>query len=158
MVSYSSFNNSCFFHYGYDFEKSLNQIVMLENNSNKTPRGKLSIRVVAMPKDTNPAGDMFGGWLLSEMDLAGAVYCKKIAKGKLVTIAIDKMVFKQPVFIGDTLCCYVDLVKTGTTSITVHIEAWINREFDEDSRTKVTCGEFTYVKVDEHGRPTPILT
>ncbi len=120
-------------------------------------KGDLTIRVLAMPADTNPSGDVFGGWLLSQMDIAGGVFCRKIAKGRVVTVAIDSTTFKLPVFVGDTLCCYVHLIKKGRTSITVGIEAWVNREFGEEgSSIKVTEGEYTYVKVDENRNPTPI--
>jgi acyl-CoA thioesterase YciA len=122
---------------------------------NKEPKGELAIRVVAMPKDTNPAGDVFGGWLLSQMDLAGGVFCRKIAKGRVVTVKIESTTFNAPVFIGDTLCCYVSLVKIGRTSITTYIEAYVNRDF-EDTRIKVTEGEFKYVKMDENRKPAPI--
>jgi len=122
---------------------------------NGKPKGELAIRVVAMPKDTNPAGDVFGGWLISQMDLAGGVFCRKIAKGRVVTVTIDSTTFNAPVFIGDTLCCYVSLVKIGRTSITVYIEAYVNRDF-EDTRIKVTEGEFKYVKMDENRKPSPI--
>ena len=120
-------------------------------------KGDLTIRVLAMPADTNPSGDVFGGWLLSQMDIAGGVFCRKIAKGRVVTVAIDSTTFKLPVFVGDTLCCYVHLIKKGRTSLTVGIEAWVNREFGEEgSSIKVTEGEYTYVKVDENRNPTPI--
>ncbi len=119
------------------------------------PKGELAIRVVAMPKDTNPAGDVFGGWLISQMDLAGGVFCRRIAKGRVVTVTIDSTTFNEPVFIGDTLCCYVSLVKIGRTSITTYIEAYVNRDF-EDTRIKVTEGEFKYVKMDENRKPSPI--
>ena len=121
-------------------------------------KGDLTIRVLAMPADTNPSGDVFGGWLLSQMDIAGGVFCRKIAKGRVVTVAIDSTTFKLPVFVGDTLCCYVHLIKKGRTSITVGIEAWVNREFGEEgSSIKVTEGEYTYVKVDEKRNPIPIV-
>jgi acyl-CoA thioesterase YciA len=122
---------------------------------NEEPKGELAIRVVAMPKDTNPAGDVFGGWLISQMDLAGGVFCRKIVKARVVTVTIDSTTFNEPVFIGDTLCCYVSLVKIGRTSITVYIEAYVNRDF-EDTRIKVTEGEFKYVKMDGNRIPTPI--
>tara|TARA_B100000809_G_scaffold72567_2_gene70302 strand:- start:5934 stop:6308 length:375 start_codon:yes stop_codon:yes gene_type:complete len=122
---------------------------------NKEPKGELAIRVVAMPKDTNPAGDVFGGWLISQMDLAGGVFCRRYAKGRVVTVTIDSTTFNAPVFIGDTLCCYVSLVKIGRTSITTHIEAYVNRDF-EDTRIKVTEGEFKYVKMDENRKPALI--
>ena len=120
-------------------------------------KGDLTISVLAMPRDTNPSGDVFGGWLLSQMDIAGGVFCRKIAKGRVVTVAIDSTTFKLPVFVGDTLCCYVHLIKKGRTSLTVGIEAWVNREFGEEgSSIKVTEGEYTYVKVDENRNPIPI--
>ena len=119
------------------------------------PKGELAIQVVAMPKDTNPTGDVFGGWLISQMDLAGIVFCRKIAKGSVVTISIESITFKETVFVGDTLCCYVSLVKIGRTSITTQIEAYVSRDF-EDTRIKVTEGEFKYVKLDENRKPTPI--
>ena len=120
-------------------------------------KGDLTIRVLAMPADTNPSGDVFGGWLLSQMDIAGGVFCRKIAKARVVTVAIDSTTFKLPVFVGDTLCCYVHLIKKGRTSITVGIEAWVNREFGEEgSSIKVTEGQYTYVKVDENRNPVPL--
>ena len=122
----------------------------------RTPRGELTIRVQAMPKDTNPSGDVFGGWILSQMDIAGGVFCKQIAMGRVVTVAIDSTQFRLPVFIADTLCCYVNFVKQGRTSVTVHIEAWVNREFDKEKIILVTEGEFTFVKVDEDRKPISI--
>ena len=121
----------------------------------RTPRGELTIRVQAMPKDTNPSGDVFGGWILSQMDIAGGVFCKQIAMGRVVTVAIDSTQFRLPVFIADTLCCYVNFVKQGRTSVTVHIEAWVNREYDKEKIILVTEGEFTFVKVDEDRKPIP---
>ena len=114
---------------------------------------KLTIQVVAMPADTNPSGDVFGGWILSQMDIAGGVYCRRIVKSRVVTVAIDSTTFKLPVFVGDTVCCYVNLIKVGNTSITVHIEAWVNREFEADKSIKVTEGDFTYVRVDKNRNP-----
>jgi len=109
-----------------------------------------------MPKDTNPSGDVFGGWILSQMDIAGGVFCKQIVMGRVVTVAIDSTQFMLPVFIADTLCCYVNFVKQGRTSVTVHIEAWVNREYDKEKMILVTEGEFTFVKVDKDRNPTPI--
>jgi len=114
---------------------------------------KLTIQVVAMPADTNPSGDVFGGWILSQMDIAGGVYCRRIAKGRVVTVAIDSTTFKLPVFVGDTVCCYVSLLKVGNSSMTVHIEAWVNREYEAVKSIKVTEGDFTYVKVDKNRNP-----
>jgi len=119
-------------------------------------KGELTIQVLAMPADTNPAGDIFGGWLLSQMDIAGGIFCRKIAKGRVVTVALEETTFNHPVFIGDTLCCYVSLVRQGRTSITVRIEAWVNREYERDASIKVTEGLYTYVKVDEDRKPITI--
>lgn len=120
------------------------------------PKGKLTLQVVAMPKDTNPAGDIFGGWLLSQMDLAGGIFCRSITKGRVVTVAIDTTEFKLPVFIGDTLSCYVELVHLGRTSMKVKIEAWVNRDYDETHIMKATEGNYIFVSVDENRNPMPI--
>jgi len=120
------------------------------------PKGELTIQVLAMPKDTNPAGDIFGGWLVSQMDIAGGIFCQKIARGRIVTVAINSITFKLPVFNGDILSCYVDIIKRGRTSITVHIEAWVNRRFETEKLIKVTQGDFTYVKVSEERVPVPL--
>lgn len=127
----------------------------MKSKGGEEPKGELTIRVLAMPADMNPAGDIFGGWLLSQMDIAGGIYSRKFAGGRVVTISIDSTTFKLPVFVGDTLCCYVDLAKKGNTSITVSIEAWVNRE-GSDHRIKVTEGKFTYVKLDDDRKPTAI--
>ena len=123
---------------------------------NPEPRGEIAIQVLAMPADTNPSGHIFGGWLLSQMDIAGGVFCGKIAKGPVVTVAINAITFKKPVNVGDVLSCYVDLIRKGRTSITVHIESWINREYGNDEIVKVTEGDYTYVKIDEEGKATEI--
>lgn len=117
-----------------------------------TPDGELAIRVLAMPENTNPAGDIFGGWVLSQMDIAGGLVTKKISKGRTVTVAVDSMTFNKPVLVGDTLCCYVKLIKTGKTSLTVKIETWVSRQYNE-SREKVTEGIFTYVAVSSDRKP-----
>jgi len=122
----------------------------------KEPQGELTIQVLAMPKDANPGGDIFGGWLVSQMDIAGGLFCQKIARGRIVTVAINSMTFKQPVFVGDLLCCYVHLKKKGRTSMVVHIDAYVSRRFESESRIKVTEGIFTYVKIDDQRKPTPI--
>lgn len=124
----------------------------------KEATGELAISVVAMPANTNPAGDVFGGWLLSQMDIAGGAFCRKITKGRVVTVSIDSTTFNEPVFVGDRLMCYVSLVRIGRTSITVQIEAWVNREFGNTPSLMVTEGEYTYVKVDENRKPVPIET
>ena len=123
---------------------------------NQNPKSELTIQVLAMPKDANPGGDIFGGWLVSQMDIAGGLFCQKIAKGRIVTVAINSMTFKQPVFVGDLLCCYVHLKKKGRTSMIVHIDAYVSRRFESEKRIKVTEGIFTYVKIDENRKPTPL--
>lgn len=119
------------------------------------PDGELSIRTLAFPADTNPAGDIFGGWVLSQMDIAGGIMAKKKANGRTVTVAVDAMTFHKPVMVGDVLCCYAKILKTGRTSIKIKLEAWVTREYEND-RIKVTEGIFTYVAVDEQRRPRPI--
>lgn len=121
----------------------------------KEPRGTLALRSLAMPADTNPAGDIFGGWLLSQMDIAGNLVAKKVAGGRTVTIAVDAMEFHLPVFVGDVVCCYTEVEKVGRTSIAIHIEVWVARQYEE-GRVKATEGKFTYVAVDENRRPKPI--
>ena len=119
------------------------------------PQGELATRSVAMPRDTNPNGDIFGGWLMSQMDIAGGVTADRRAKGRVATIAVEGMVLLQPVYVGDVVCCYADIRKVGTTSIAIHIEAWALRH-DTGLDVKVTEGQFTYVAIDDHGRKRPV--
>ncbi|MBG07242.1 MAG: acyl-CoA thioesterase [Halobacteriovoraceae bacterium] len=121
--------------------------------SDEEPKGELSIRTQAMPADTNPSGDIFGGWVLSQMDIAGGVFSSSLARGRTVTVAVDAMTFHRPVLVGDILCCYVQNMKTGNTSLSVKVEAWVSRNF---RRFKVTEGIFTYVAIDEDRKPRPI--
>jgi len=126
---------------------------MIEKPTNsEKPRGMLAIQTIAMPRETNANGDIFGGWLVSQMDLAGGVLAHKISQGRTVTIAIDSMIFKRPVHVGDTLSCYVDLIKRGRTSMTLHVEAWCLRQLTAQFE-QVTEGQFTFVAIDEAGRP-----
>jgi acyl-CoA thioesterase YciA len=119
------------------------------------PQGELSIRTVAMPADANPAGDIFGGWLLAQMDVAGGIIAHRIALGRTATVAVDAMKFHLPVFIGDILCCYAAVARIGRTSIAVKVEAWAERR-NSTVRVKVTEGVFTYVAIDEQRRPRPL--
>jgi acyl-CoA thioesterase YciA len=107
-----------------------------------------SIRIVAMPKDANPDGDVFGGWILSMMDVAGAIPARKIAKTRVVTVAMDNVQFLLPVFIGDCLECYCHIEKIGTTSITVRVETFVERREGEE-KLKVTEGRLVYVAIDK---------
>jgi acyl-CoA thioesterase YciA len=124
-------------------------------NEKDAPTGELTVRTMAMPRDTNPIGDIFGGYLLSQMDIAGGIFSQKIAKGRTVTIAVDSMTFYKPLNVGDVLCCYCDTIKIGRTSIAVKVEAWTIRKFQAD-REKITEGVFTYVAIDDNSRPRPI--
>ena len=120
------------------------------------PQGELTVRLIAMPRDTNANGDIFGGWVLSQMDQAGGIAAVEIAQGRVVTIAIEAMTFIRPVKVGDVLCVYTALDAIGRTSIKIHIEAWAQR-FRTHDRQKVTDATFTFVAVDESGRPRPVL-
>ena len=115
-----------------------------------------SLRTVAMPADANPSGDIFGGWIMSQMDLAGAIYASYMVKGRLVTVAVKGMTFHLPVFIGDQVSCYCAVEKIGTTSISIHIETWVRRKQSAEQNLKVTEATYTYVSIDQHRRPTAI--
>lgn len=115
---------------------------------------KLVIQVLAMPADTNPSGDIFGGWLLGQMDLAGAILAQEIAKNRVVTVGLDAMSFVKPVFVGDVLKCYATLERIGNTSVRVLVEAYAARVSGET--VKVTEGKFTYVSIDPNRNPKPI--
>jgi len=108
-----------------------------------------------MPADTNPAGDIFGGWLLAQMDIAGGIVANRRAEGRTATVAIDAMKFHLPVFVGDILCCFSEIVRIGRSSITVRVEAWAERR-NSTERVKVTEGLFTYVAIDENRRPREV--
>jgi acyl-CoA thioesterase YciA len=119
------------------------------------PRGDLASRVLAMPTDTNPKGDIFGGWIMSLMDMAGKMSATTIANGRVVTVAVERIVFRQPVQVGDVVCCYTEIVRTGRSSITLSIEVWAMRQ-GQGERLKVTDATFTFVAVDGDGRPRPL--
>jgi acyl-CoA thioesterase YciA len=119
------------------------------------PTGDLCIRTLAMPADTNANGDIFGGWLLSQMDVGGGVFASKVAKSRTVTVAIEAMNFRKPVYVGDLVSVHANLVRIGRTSITVHLEAWVLRR-KESLPILVTDGNFTYVSIDDNGRPQVI--
>jgi acyl-CoA thioesterase YciA len=111
-----------------------------------------ALRAIAMPADANPYGDIFGGWLLSQMDLAGGTAAARRAKGRTVTVAITAMTFHRPVFIGDEVSCYAEVVKVGRTSITVKVESWVRRGIGEE-QSPGTDGIFTFVAVGDDRRP-----
>ena len=119
------------------------------------PQGILTLRTLAMPADTNPAGDIFGGWVLSQMDIAGGICAMERANGRCVTVAIEAMTFIAPVKVGDVLCVYCTIERVGRTSITVGMQAWARRNRIAD-RVKVTDGRFVYVALDEEGNTRPV--
>ena len=124
-------------------------------NSENDPSGDLCIRTLAMPADTNANGDIFGGWLLSQMDVGGGIFASKVAKSRTVTVAIEAMNFRKAVFVGDLVSVYATLVRIGRTSVTVHLEAWVVRRREMQS-ILVTDGNFTYVSIDDQGHPQAI--
>ncbi len=119
------------------------------------PRGELSLRTVAMPADTNPAGDIFGGWIMSLMDLAAGIMAASHAKGRCATAAVSNLSFLRPVKVGDIVCVYTQIDRVGRTSITIGVETWILRMGQPD-RVRVTAAEFVMVAVDDQGRPRPV--
>jgi acyl-CoA thioesterase YciA len=123
--------------------------------TNAVPIGEPVIRTVAMPADTNPAGDIFGGWLMAQMDLAAGSAAARRARGRCATVAADSMVFHSPVFVGDEVSLYADIVRVGRTSLSIRIEAW-RRSRDGDDCFKVTEATFTFVAIDDQRRPRPV--
>jgi acyl-CoA thioesterase YciA len=119
------------------------------------PKGELTVRTIAMPGDTNANGDIFGGWVMSQMDVAGGIKGVERAQGRVVTVAVEAMTFYRPVKVGDVLCVYTDIERIGRTSMKIHIEAWARR-FTTSHREKVTDATFTFVAIDEQGRPRPV--
>ena len=119
------------------------------------PTGALTIRTLAMPADTNPAGDIFGGWVMSQMDIAGAIAAVERSGGRVVTVAVEAMTFIAPVKVGDILCVYTTVERVGTTSVTISMEAWARRNRIAD-RVKVTDGRFVYVALGEDGQKMKI--
>lgn len=114
------------------------------------PGGELALQTIAMPKDANYLGDIFGGWLLSQMDLAGAVLARRLARGRIATVAVDSMVFLRPVPVGAVVSCYARLLTIGRSSMQVMVEVWVGDFAGEQQ--KVTEGKFTFVAIDENGR------
>jgi acyl-CoA thioesterase YciA len=117
---------------------------------------QLVMRVMPMPADANGNGDIFGGWIMAQVDLAGAVLPARIAKGRIATVAVNQFVFKQPVSIGDLLSFYAKVERVGTTSVTVHVEVYAERNPAELKVVKVTEANLTYVAIDMQGQPRPI--
>lgn len=123
--------------------------------SSEQPTGEPVIRTIAMPADTNPSGDIFGGWLMAQMDLAAGNLAARVARGRSATIAVEGMTFHKPVKVGDEVSLYADMVSTGRTSMRIHVEAWRRNRYAEES-VKVTDAIFTFVALDSEGRPRPL--
>ena len=124
-------------------------------NPAEQPEGELVIQTIAMPKDTNPNGDIFGGWLMSQMDLGSGILAAKTAKCRVVTVAMEGMSFLQPVRVGDTVACYARVERIGRSSMTIPVEAWVHRDRTGEP-LRVTRTVFTYVAVDSEGKPIPV--
>jgi acyl-CoA thioesterase YciA len=124
-------------------------------DSSVHPQGEPALRAIAMPADTNPAGDIFGGWLLSQMDLAAGTTAHHRARGRVVTVAIEAMTFHKPVHVGDEVSCYTQIQRVGRTSMAIRVETW-RRPSHGGAQIKVTEGVFTYVAVGADGRPRPV--
>lgn len=128
---------------------------MSQEQNPEKPRGELTVRMIAMPGDTNANGDIFGGWVMSLMDQAGGIAGVERAQGRVVTVKVDTMTFIQPVKVGDVLCVYTEVESIGRTSMKIHIEAWAQR-FRTHHADKVTDATFTFVAIDDNGKPRPI--
>jgi acyl-CoA thioesterase YciA len=120
------------------------------------PEGDRTITVVAMPSDTNPSGEIFGGWILSQMDIAGGVQANRVANGKTATVGVENVKFMKPVKVGDLVSCYTQVKKIGNTSVSINISAWTTNHYHPGDAVKVTEGLFTYVAIDKNGLPISI--
>ena len=120
------------------------------------PKGELVIRTVAMPADTNPNGDIFGGWIMSQMDIGSGILASKTAKARVATVAVEGMSFLQPVRVGDTVACYAWVEKIGRTSMTIPVEVWV-QPYRRTEQKRVTRGVFTYVALNEYGKPILVI-
>ena len=124
-------------------------------DSDEKPRGELVVRTIAMPRDTNPSGDIFGGWIMSQMDLGSGIVALKTAKTRVVTVAMEGMSFLQPVKVGDRVACYAYVEKIGRTSMRIPVEVWVER-YMTGEQVRVTKAVFTYVALGKDGRPVAV--
>jgi acyl-CoA thioesterase YciA len=127
-----------------------------EKQEQRQPRGELVYRVIAMPADANLNGDIFGGWVMSQMDLGASVVAVKTAGRRVVTVAVDAMSFHYPVNIGDLVSCYGRLESIGRTSMKIHMQVWVERMGVNGGPLMTTEAMFTYVAIDDNGRPVPV--
>lgn len=126
-----------------------------DDDLDPTPSGELALQTLALPRDTNSNGDIFGGWLMSTMDLAGAIAAREVAKGRVTTVSVGGMAFLRPVPVGSTVSCYCEVLNIGRASITCLIEVWV-KQYDRQDTKKVTEAEFVYVAIDDNGRTRPV--
>jgi acyl-CoA thioesterase YciA len=127
-----------------------------ENKLNILPNSHPTTRVLAMPADTNPSGDIFGGWIMSQVDIAASVVATRRAGMRVATVAVNSFLFKKPVFVGDLISCYAHVVKVGTTSMTVTVEVFAERDRSNSNIVKVTEATLTFVAVDDQRQPQPV--
>ncbi|MGD8937897.1 MAG: acyl-CoA thioesterase [Gammaproteobacteria bacterium] len=128
----------------------------MPSENNKPPDTEPTMRLLARPQDTNFAGDIFGGWIMSQVDIAGSIVASRKAKGRVVTVAVKEIQFHKPVYVGDLVSCYATITKIGTTSITVLVEVYAERNPADPVCIKVTQATLTYVAVDADGKPRPV--
>lgn len=130
----------------------------MTNTTSNTPKGQLIIRTLAMPENTNANGDIFGGWIMSQLDLAGGILAKEISHGRIVTVSVSSITFKHPVKVGDVVCCYGECTKIGNTSMSINLDVWVKpvRVEGVGERYQVCDATFNYVAIDANGRPRPI--
>ncbi len=143
---------------GYSSAAMINEKPKEPVSEPTAPSGTLVVRTFGMPADTNPNGDIFGGWIMSQMDMGGGMLAKELSQGRVVTVTADKMTFVRPVQVGDAVCVYGEVVRIGRTSADIRLEVWAKGlvdDLDED-RVLVTTGCFRYVAIDSNGRPRPI--
>ena len=125
----------------------------MANTLPETPQGELMVATVAMPKDANPSGDIFGGWILSQMDISGGIAASRRARGRVATVAVQEMKFHRPVQVGDLVSCYARVTKVGRTSIAIDIQVWAGAHNEPTQPKMVTEGIFTYVAIDQDRKP-----
>ncbi|SDH09974.1 acyl-CoA thioesterase YciA [Vibrio xiamenensis] len=130
------------------------------SSENNTPKGQMILRTLAMPADTNANGDIFGGWIMSQLDLAGGILAKEISSGRIVTVSVSSITFKKPVRVGDVVCCYGECTRIGRTSMEMNLEVWVKpvKADGVGERFQVCEATFNYVAIDGEGRPRPIKT
>ena len=130
----------------------------VDDETRREPRGILVLRTLAMPKDTNPRGDIFGGWILSQMDIGGGLLASEVAQGRTVTVTVNKMVFERPIRVGEAICVHAELLHVGESSLDIKLEVWARQLIGafEAEHQLVTEGVFRYIAIDDHGRPRKV--